>query len=86
VTGAGCTLIPTTDSGTPAAFYPFFSTVSAGGTCNWGFGNSLPGNTNDFGKNSQYGSLLSEAYLIFGGHGATHELINNFRGVIANPC
>ena len=28
-TGAGCTLIPTTDAGTPAAFYPFFTTVAA---------------------------------------------------------
>ena len=30
-TGAGCTLIPTTDKGTPAAFYPFFSALRPGG-------------------------------------------------------
>src|SRR6266700_334048 len=29
-TGAGCTLIPTTDKGTPAAFYPFFSAFQNG--------------------------------------------------------
>jgi hypothetical protein len=85
-TGAGCTLIPTTDNGTPAAFYPFFSTRTAGGTCNWQFGNSMPGNTNEFSENNQYGSLLSSTYLVFGGHGDTRQLFNNFRGVIANPC
>jgi hypothetical protein len=85
-TGAGCTLIPTTDSGTPAAFYPFFSTRTASGTCNWQFGNSMPGNTNEFGQNNQYGSLLKSTYLKFGGGGATNQVYNNFRGVIANPC
>src|SRR4029077_19458509 len=29
--GIGCTLIPQTDDKTPAAFYPYFSTVSGGG-------------------------------------------------------
>ena len=29
-TGAGCTLIPQTDSGTPAQFYPFFTTTNVG--------------------------------------------------------
>jgi hypothetical protein len=92
VTGAGCTLIPTTDKGTPAAFYPFFSAFQngvppsqGGGKCMWGFGNDLPG-ANDFGRNAQYGSLLSSTYLIFGGGGATHDLINNFRQIIPNPC
>jgi hypothetical protein len=91
-TGAGCTLIPTTDKGTPAAFYPFFSAfqngvpgVSSGGRCMWGFGNALPG-ANNFGRNAQYGSLLPSTYLIFGGGGATHELINNFRQILPNPC
>ena len=48
-TGAGCTLIPTTDKGTPAAFYPFFSAFQNGvpnagiyGQCVWGFGNAMP--------------------------------------------
>ena len=92
-TGAGCTLIPTTDKGTPAAFYPFFSAfqhgvpgVQRGGRCMWGFGNDLPGATNDFGRNAQYGSLLSTTYLAFGGGGSTVNFFNNFRQIIPNPC
>ena len=97
-TGTGCTLIPTTDSGTPAAFYPFFSTFQHGAQngdtqgnqqgsgCLWAFGNDLPGATTDFGRNAQYGSLLTSTYLAFGGGGATINRINNFRNVIANPC
>jgi hypothetical protein len=76
-TGVGCTLIPTTDKGTPAAFYPFFSAFQHGvhneqgnGRCMWGFGNDLPGATTDFGRNAQYGALLSLTYLAVGGHGA----------------
>jgi hypothetical protein len=84
-TGAGCTLIPTTDKGTPAAFYPFF-TASQHGSCTWGFGNDRPGVTSDFGRNAQYGSLLASTYLVFGGGGKTTQLINNFRNIIPNPC
>jgi hypothetical protein len=87
-TGAGCTLIPTTDDGQPAAFYPFFSTLHGNGNghgCQWAFGNDLPGG-NDLGRNAQYGSLLSSSYLIFGGGGAAHNLINNFRNILSNPC
>ncbi len=91
-TGAGCTLIPTTDKGTPAAFYPFFSAFQNGvknergdGGCMWAFGNHMPG-ANDFGRNAQYGSLLASTYLVFGGGGTTTQLINNFRQVIPNPC
>jgi hypothetical protein len=87
-TGAGCTLIPTTDKGQPAAFYPFFSTLHGQGNghgCTWAFGNDLPGG-NDLGRNAQYGSLLSSSYLIFGGGGAAHNLINNFRNIVSNPC
>jgi len=92
-TGSGCTLIPTTDKGTPAAFYPFFSAfqhgvrgVPDGGRCMWGFGNDLPGATTDFGRNAQYGSLLSTTYLAFGGGGATIQRFNNFRQIMPNPC
>jgi hypothetical protein len=88
-TGAGCTLIPITDKGTPAAFYPFFSALqppSARNTCLWAFGNDLPGTSNDFGRNTQYGSLLTTTYLTFGGGGATVNRINNFRNVTPNPC
>jgi hypothetical protein len=95
-TGAGCTLIPTTDKGTPAAFYPFFSAFlngdragpsdgGNGGGCVWTFGNHVPGGT-DFGRNAQYGSLLTSTYLAFGGGGATVNEINNFRQIMLNPC
>jgi hypothetical protein len=85
-TGAGCTIIPITDDGQPAQFYPFFTTTDVGGRCNWQFGNSIPGDTNEFGQNAQYGSLLSLNYLAFGGGGATVARFNNFRNIIANPC
>jgi hypothetical protein len=51
----------------------------------WAFGNDLPGG-NDLGRNAQYGSLLSSSYLIFGGGGTAHNLINNFRNIVSNPC
>jgi hypothetical protein len=85
-TGAGCTLIPTTDTGQPAQFYPFFTTTDVRGTCNWQFGNDTPGETNNFGHNAQYGSLLPLTYLRFGGGGSTVTRFNDFRGVIPNPC
>jgi hypothetical protein len=91
-TGAGCTLIPTTDSGTPAAFYPYFSALggdksassSRGHDCLWAIGSKLPGG-NDFGANAQYGSLLSTTYLTLGG--STINRINNFRQIVQPvPC
>jgi hypothetical protein len=88
-TGAGCTLIPTTDKGTPAAFYPFFSALRPGGEgngCQWAFGNDLPGAISDFGRNAQYGSLLSTPHLAFGGGGATANFFFNFRQIRSNPC
>ena len=92
-TGVGCNLIPITDKGTPAAFYPFFSAFQngvqdeqTGGGCMWGFGNNLPGATTNFGQNTQYGSPLSSTYLAFGGGGATIQRFNNFRQIIPNPC
>src|SRR6266567_765085 len=84
----GATLVPTTDKGQPAAFYPFFSTLHGGGNghgCLWAFGNDQPGG-NDLGRNAQYGSLLSSTYLAFGGGGATVNRINNFRPIVSNPC
>jgi len=92
VTGTGCFLIPITDKGKPAAFYPFFSAFQNGApgvphvNCLWGFGNDLPRATTDLGRNAQYGSLLFTPYLAFGGHGATITRTNNFRQIIANPC
>jgi len=85
-TGAGCTLIPTTDDGAPADFYPFFTNATVHGTCKWQFGNSIPGDTREFGKNAQWGSLLPLVYLAFGGGGATITRFNDFRNVISNPC
>jgi hypothetical protein len=90
--GTGCTLIPITDKGTPAAFYPFFSAFQNGvpnagisGQCVWGFGNDMP-RGNSFGQNAQYGTLLFSNYLIFGGGGTFRTITNNFRQIMSNPC
>ena len=85
-TGAGCTLIPTTDDGTPANFYPFYTTGSAFGACYWQLGGAyIPGTTNTFGSNAEYGSLLSLTYTATGG-GSLHRF-NDFRQVLSNnPC
>ena len=85
-TGAGCTLIPTTDDNAPADFYPFFTTHSVSGTCNWQFGGNTPGDISNFGENSQYGSLLPLTYLAFGGGGTFVTRFNDYRGIIDNPC
>ncbi|HVB72463.1 MAG TPA: hypothetical protein VNE38_02810 [Ktedonobacteraceae bacterium] len=84
-TGAGCTLIPSTDDGTPAAFYPFFSIKNIGGSCVWQLGNHIPGSKNDFGQNAQYGTLLNSTYTAVGGGVTTRY--NNFRQILSkNPC
>ena len=90
-TGAGCTLIPTTDdlgpSGLPepAAFYPFYSTRMSGGQCWWQFGNHIPGSAKDFGQDAQYGTLLNITYTDVGGHPTTRY--NDFRNILNNnPC
>jgi len=85
-TGAGCTLIPITDDNEPAAFYPFFSNAMPDGVCKWQFGNHIPGNIREFGRNAQYGSLLPLVYLNFGGGGSTITRFNDFRNIISNPC
>ena len=99
-TGAGCTLIPTTDAGTPVALYPFFSAFQdrfqsrsrslsrhepENHGCQWTFGGHLRG-ANDFGRNAQYGTLLSNPYLVFGGGGSFANIINDYRQVMPNPC
>ena len=88
VTGAGCTSIPTTDDGTPAAFYPFFTKGQYQGRCFWTLGNDIPGLTqDDFNKNAQYGSLLPLTILTYGGGGATVQRYEDFRQVLSlNPC
>ena len=86
-TGAGCTLIPTTDEGDPALFYPYFSITGGPSACVWQLGGAIPGTTNNFGGNAGYGPLFLQRSLIFGGHGATHLRFNIFRNVFAvNPC
>jgi hypothetical protein len=85
-TGAGCTLIPPTDEGTPAAFYPYYSTGHALGGCAFTVGQDVPGfSTNDFGKNAQYGSLLKVTYATPGG--GTESQFNDFQQILKNnPC
>jgi hypothetical protein len=83
-TGVGCTLIPTTDQGQPAQFYPFYSTTKVGGHCYWQFGNDIPGMISNFGQNGQYGTLLQQSYTQQGG--ASAEFYNDFRNIIPNPC
>ena len=85
ITGDGCTLIPNTDDGTPAAFYPFFSIANKGGQCVWQIGNHIPGSKNDFGQNQQYGTLLNLTYTAVGGGQSTRY--NDFRMILSkNPC
>jgi hypothetical protein len=90
----GCTLIPMTDDGTPADFYPYFSTSNIGGKnnhnhgqtqCMWQIGGAIP-NSNLFGQNAQYGTLLPQVHLRFGGGGTTRVIYPDFQGAINNPC
>jgi hypothetical protein len=89
-TGAGCTIVPTTDDNQPAAFYPFFSITSSNrpGGCQWFIGNNVPGQTaNNFGGVSQYGTLFPQEFLIFGGGGTSHSVIDDFQNNLGtNPC
>jgi hypothetical protein len=84
-TGAGCTLLPTTDDGNPADFYPYYS-ITDRRQCRWQFGGAIPGTASDFGAEAQWGPLLGQEYLVFGGGGTTHVLFNDFRNVFRNPC
>ena len=54
----------------------------------WTLASDIPGfTTNDFGKNAQFGSLLSLEYLdAVAGRGATLHRFNDFRGVMSHPC
>jgi hypothetical protein len=84
-TGSGCRHIPITDMGKPAAFYPFYSITRAGGGCVWQFGNSIPGEITNFGKDSGYGNLLGQTYTTPGG-GWTY-LYEDFKHYLkGNPC
>jgi len=90
-TGANCTIVPPTDDGQPATFYPFFSITRffpVGGSCRWFIGNRIPGLTaNDFGGVTQYGTLLPLQFLAFGGGGATVTRFDDFQNNLGrNPC
>jgi hypothetical protein len=91
-TGANCVNPPVTDDGTPAAFYPYYSTVSTPNgtaTCSYGIGSTLLNTINNFGGSStaEFGNLLSSTYWTFGGHGATNQRFNNFNsGPLTNTC
>ena len=82
--------MPTTDDNQPATFYPFYSITSSHGSggCQWFIGNQVPGLTaNDFGGVSQYGTLFPQEFLIFGGGGTTHSVIDDFQNNLGtNPC
>jgi hypothetical protein len=89
VTGTGCTNPPMTDEGAPANFYPYFSTVNNGGTCNWGAGSTLPNTLKNFGGSStaEFGALLAEPYWLTGQHGKAANFIENYNsGPMPNPC
>jgi hypothetical protein len=88
-TGANCVNPPATDEGQPAAFYPYYSTVSTGSGCNYGIGSTLPNTISNFGGSStaEFGPLYRSTYWTFGGHGATNQRFNNFNsGPQANSC
>jgi hypothetical protein len=82
-TGANCVNPPN-----GAAFYPFYSTTKANGTCQWQEGGPfIPGTINDFGGSSttEYGPLLQTVYPVAGFQ--TTTFFNNFNsGDMRNPC
>jgi hypothetical protein len=83
-TGANCRRIPLTDEGKPAALYPWYSINNSSIGCVWQFGGNMP-NTNDFGKNSQYGNLFGQTYTTKGG--GHNYLFNDFKLYMkGNPC
>jgi hypothetical protein len=86
ITGAHCTRIPPTDDGTPAAFYPHYSSGQALGGCAWTVGQNVPGfTTADFGGVAQYGNLLKVTYPEL--RGTTASVFNDFQNILPNnPC
>jgi hypothetical protein len=85
-TGDNCVNPPT-----GAAFYPFYSTTNANGTCTWQEGgNFIPGTTNNFGgsSTSEYGPLLATVFPAASATGPTTVTrFDNFNsGDMRNPC
>jgi hypothetical protein len=85
-TGAGCSLIPTSDDGTPAAFYPYYTSGASSGGCAWAPGRVVPGfTTQNYGQNAEYGSLLKVIYPTSGG--TTVSVYEDYQGILGNnPC
>jgi hypothetical protein len=84
--GKGCTRIPTTDQGKPAAFYPFYSIKHTPTGCVWQFGGAIPGNTN-YGGSSGYGPLLGQTYTKRGSpHHYDFEYQDFKKFLKGNPC
>jgi hypothetical protein len=85
-TGANCPLIPETDDGEPATFYPFYSIANRDGSCVWMFGNHIPGSITDFGQNNQDGDILALTYTAFDSH-SPETLYEDYRQIYShNPC
>lgn len=82
----GCTLLPVTDEGTPAPFYPYFYTTHLRG-CTWGEGTDYARLTvNDFGKQAQYGTYNPGVWYT-GRNGTPFSYSSNFLHVFPdNPC
>jgi hypothetical protein len=80
-TGKGCVLIPITDDGVPATFYPWFTSGTDNGRCTWTIGQNVPGfTTNDYGKVHEFGQLLKVNYI-------DSPRWNDFRNILPdNPC
>jgi hypothetical protein len=87
-TGAGCSHFPLTDFGTPASFYPFFSTIPKGSSCVWNVGTDIPRLTTDnYGRNDQYGPIQPTTFLKPGGHGKTYIQYTGYLGMLStDPC
>jgi len=85
-TMTGCTLLPKTDTGTTAPFYPFFYTTREQG-CSWGEGTDIPRLTvNDYGKQAEYGSYNTGVWYT-GRNGTPFTYASNFLNTFSgNPC
>jgi hypothetical protein len=85
-TAQGCPIIPITDDGRPADFYPYYTSGHALGGCAFTIGQHVPGwSTNDYHRNGEYGGILKVAYTSLGGQ--TVYRYNDFQSILPNnPC
>jgi hypothetical protein len=83
-TGAGCTHIPVTDNGTPANFYPYYTTTNSSIGCVWQMGTGP--HSNSFGKEGKsYGPLYKQSYTTTGG-GYVWQYEDFLHDLKGNPC